>query len=487
MATTGSKLRTKEAQYLSGMTELNHLGAARVAAPHVFADKFAVMFSSQNHYGDSPLMSQLSASKLTSKTIGSTEWEWQMKVANSKPLVIVRNITASSNITPGKYRRTFKIVVNENWYKKGSVLTPGTSDKRYQVRVMADAVRNGDGWEYLVKLNTEDDNLFMPVKHIKVGAQWTELYATYGEASKRGNSLHISTPIALKGKLTKYRKEHSITDFASNQVLLAGIPDSDGKIHNSWLSLVEAEFFKSWYKELERGLWYSRSTDTVMDENGRPVQSGAGIHELLEDSHREPYTHLTAKFIEEYIMDIFYSRTTPGSGSRQLKAFTGEYGMLVFHRAIMDEMSKKGFIKNVEVYTDKVGSSVHKNALEYGYQFVRYNMANGASLELVHNPLYDDRSINFEIDPITGKPVESQRFTFLDFTSSNGMGDNIKIIKKEKSDLFNYVYGLHSPYGPTPQGKAAHSGDWYEMHAEAVQGVQIDDITKCGELYLKRA
>jgi hypothetical protein len=33
---------------------------------------------------------------------------------------------------------------------------------------------------------------------------------------------------------------------------------------------------------------------------------------------------------------------------------------------------------------------VHTNALEAGYQFVKYNMANGASLELIH-PLYDDR------------------------------------------------------------------------------------------------
>jgi hypothetical protein len=56
-------------------------------------------------------------------------------------------------------------------------------------------------------------------------------------------------------------------------------------------------------------------------------------------------------------------------------------------------LSKSSFIKNVEVYTNKVQSDVHTNALEAGYQFVKYNMANGASLELIHNPLYDDREI----------------------------------------------------------------------------------------------
>jgi hypothetical protein len=84
--------------------------------------------------------------------------------------------------------------------------------------------------------------------------------------------------------------------------------------------------------------------------------------------------------------------------------------------------SKSSFIKNVEVYTNKVQSDVHTNALEAGYQFVKYNMANGASLELIHNPLYDDREINFEIDEVTGFPIESQRITFLDFS---GEGKNL--------------------------------------------------------------
>ena len=39
-------------------------------------------------------------------------------------------------------------------------------------------------------------------------------------------------------------------------------------------------------------------------------------------------------------------------------------------------MEKSGFIKNVEVFTNKVSSEYHTNSLEGGYQFVKYNMAN---------------------------------------------------------------------------------------------------------------
>ena len=54
-------------------------------------------------------------------------------------------------------------------------------------------------------------------------------------------------------------------------------------------------------------------------------------------------------------MDIFYSRVKPGQG-RNIKGYTGEYGMIQFHRAIQDWQNKSGFIKNVEVYTNKVQS-----------------------------------------------------------------------------------------------------------------------------------
>jgi hypothetical protein len=61
-------------------------------------------------------------------------------------------------------------------------------------------------------------------------------------------------------------------------------------------------------------------------------------------------------------MDIFYSRVAPGS-QRHIKAFTGEYGMLLFHRAVQDWMAKSGFIKIVEDFSvNKTTSPYHENA-----------------------------------------------------------------------------------------------------------------------------
>lgn len=485
MATLGSSLVTKEMEWNANMTEQSHLGAALIAKPHKLVGKMDQLFSAKNYFSDNPITSILFGGKKSEVEIGGTAWEWDMKGANTRPLVVIENVEPASNTTPGRYRRTFRIKLDENWYVPGDVIGPGTSNKRLQVRVTDEVMRHGDGWLYTVRMMTDDDADFIPVQYLAPGTPWSKLYSQYEEAAEQSGSTQFSLPITLESKMSKFRKKYKITDYASTEVLAVAIPDSNGKFHTSWMRYADVEYWQQWYRELERGAWYTRSTETVLGANGRPVRSGPGFRELLEDSHTRTFTHLTARLIEDYLMDIFYSRTKPGSKKRMVKGYTGEYGMIIFHRAIQDWMNKAGFIKNVEVFTDKVSSEYNDNSLAAGYQFVKYRMANGATLELIHNPLYDDREINSEIDEVTGFPIESQRITFLDFNGEGG-DSNIKMVNKKDGFAFTYVEGLYSPYGPKKGGSSAHSGSYYEIHVEKSFGVQVTDITRCGELILDR-
>lgn len=487
MATLGSKLITKELQWQANMTEQSHLGANLLAKPAKLGSVMDQLFTAKNYYSDNPLSSTLMGQSTSEETIGTTSWEWELKGANTRPLICMGNVEAPSNMTPGKYGLPFKLKLDENWFLAGDYLHPGTSNKKYQVRIQDNPVPDGDGWIYNVVMASGNSDDFIPLEYLNYGQQWGKLFSKYEEAAEQSGSTQFSLPIALQNKMGLYRKEYKITNYASTEVLAVGVPVmQNGKITyvKNWMKYAEVEYWQQWYRELERGFWYSRSSDLVKGANGRPVRSGPGLQEQLEDSHIHRYTHLTTKLIEEYLMDIFYSRTKPGKG-RQIKGYTGEYGMLMFHRAIQNWMNKSGFIKNVEVYTNKVSSPYHTNALEGGYQFVKYHMANGASLELVHNPLYDDRDINFEIDPVTGFPVESQRITFLDFSGESGKS-NLKIMNKKDGFAFAYINGLYGPYGPTNGGTAAHSGSYYEMHVEKSCGLHVHDITRCGELILSR-
>lgn len=481
MATAGSRLITREGEFHANLTEREHLGRALMIAPHKMMGQMNKLFSAQNYYSNNPLSSMLEGIKGGEITIGGTEWEWEMKSADTRPLVVLENVEPDSNTTPGKFKRKFKIKLDENWYKTTDVISPGTSAKKYNCVIVDGPVRHGDGYVYTLQLVTTNDLDFVPVKLLKPGQHWGKGYSISGEAAEKGGSTQFSMPIAFRNKLSKFRKEYRITDYASTEVLRVALPDSNGNMQKSWIRYADIEFMKQWREELEYARWYATSGDVYQD-NGRPYQTGPGIQEQLADSHVEYYNKLSIPLLDQYLMDIFYGRVAPGKNGRNITAFTGEYGMTEFHKAVSDIMTKRGLIRNIEVFTDKVGSEYNNNAMAFGMQFVQYNLTNGGSLKLIHNPMYDNRALHTEVDPISGKPVESMRFTFLDFAGEAGKS-NIKITKKEGGEFFSYICGNYGPYGPNNKNmNPAHAGDYYEMHIGTHEGIHIEDVTKCGEL-----
>lgn len=480
MASLSNKFITARLPWSANMTELNHLGLALQAKPDVLEGKTRMLFSSKDYYSDNPLTSFLSRVGGGTMTVKNPEWEWKLMGAECRPLIAMENVEDPLNTTLGKGRVNFKIKLDENWYLPGDVLSPGNPS--YQVRVQEQAIRHGQGWVYVVRLMSDTFGDFLPPAYVTTGTKWTKLFSQYGEADNQDGSTQYSNGMMLKNRMSRYRKQYSVTNDAVNQVLAIGMTDKSGRMHKSWVSYAESMYWQQWYRELERGIWYSKSTDTVLNDGGRPIYSGAGVQEqILNGGHIHHYSTLTANLIEEFLMDIFYSRVKPG-GARKVKGFTGEYGMLAFHRAVQNSLSAKGFLQVVDTnFVKGTSSEYSSNALQFGYQFTKYVMANGIELELIHNPLYDDRSLHTDIDPITGKPKESQRITFLDF--EQGGESNIQLVKKENSFALVYVNGLWSPTGPN-KGSAAHSGAYYSMHCEDQLGTHIHDITKCGELIL---
>ena len=76
---------------------------------------------------------------------------------------------------------------------------------------------------------------------------------------------------------------------------------------------------------------------------------------------------------------------------------TGEIGLLLFHRLVEDWMSKTGIKKEFKINTN-VG-------VEEG-QYIKYSLANGKNILLLHDPELDLRE-GQEIDDETGFPVKA--------------------------------------------------------------------------------
>lgn len=482
MNTNISQLAISQQKWHSNNTELNHLGALLKAKPTVFKPVMDQIFASQI-YSDNNFVALMQNTKGGTREITGLEWEWTMRGATTKPAVVMKNPNAVA-ATYGSYNLPFKLALDGNDWKPGDVLSPATGNKKYQSRITTHPVKQGNSWIYTLQLVTNDRQLGIPAVYFTPNSQWIKLFSTYEEGATEGGSVQFSDGIAFRNRLGKFRKSYQMTDYAAEEILAVGVRNSKGQISKTWFNYAEVEFWKQWYKEEEVACWYSRKSDNIMGSTGRVVRSFPGIQQQLEDSHTHKYSNLSAKLIEEFLMDIFYSRVAPGKG-RQIEAWTGEYGMLEFNRVVQEWINGNGFLKNIEITTKKVNSPYHTNALSIGHQYTEYKMANGATLTLRHNPLYDDRTLNTQIDPITGYPTESMRFTFLDLGGEGG-SKNIQLVNKKNAYKFWYVAGGVSPYGPKVNAEASHGGEYYSMHVSDHKGVHIEDITKCGELILER-
>jgi len=108
----------------------------------------------------------------------------------------------------------------------------------------------------------------------------------------------------------------------------------------------------------------------------------------------------------------------------------------------------------------------------------------------MYNPLYDDPSNCPEMHPIyTDKPVDSARFTFLDFgktskAGDNGMlTDNIQFLQqKDYITRHGYVPGAVTPMGPVQGGATSSTLAGYESFCDTSGGIVMFDVTRGGEL-----
>ncbi len=481
----GSSLITQKMERTANMTDHNQLGNMLKIKPHKMAKTTDVMFAARNLYSNNPLTGSLMGSVSTEETIDAISWDWDIDGAEITPLVSMGNINLATTVKVGARGGVVKLWLDKNFYVSGDVISPGTAGQKHQCRIFSKRPAGGGGTIYEARLMTNDPNDFIPKALFAQGKRWCKLFSVYGEASTQGGSVQFADSMSLHNKMSLFRKAYKVTGLAANTALAIAVKDSKGNWTKSWMKYAEAKFWQQWYEEMEVAAWYGRSTDVVLDANGRPVMAGPGINEQLEDSHIAPYSHLTGDFIEQYLQDIFYGRTAPGTGKRKVMGYTGEYGAANLHKAMMALVKKGGFVQNIEKFIRQDNSTHHNNSLEFGYQFTKYSMTNGATLEVVINPLFDNKSLNMEIDEITGNPVASQKITFLDFTGGEE-GSNIKMMNKKNGQSFGYVSGLQGPNGPNNGGQMAHTGSYYSMVLERIFGMHIHDITKCGELRFVR-
>jgi hypothetical protein len=478
MANLNLKAKVRHRPWHANDTEMNHLAKAGLVSPEKISRKLERQFISRSNMYN-PMQAYADANPSRVQKMTQDVMEWELMGASDRPLVVVRDLEPA-NLKKGLGKSPFDVMLDTNWYKVGDVIAP--ANKRYLLRVQQPASKVGGakGYKYTVVFHEDDKSLFLPNEYLRTGAKFSKLFSTYGEGSDSAGSVHFAMPFSLRTQTSKIKKEYKITgDAASKGVLEIALMDANNKVHESkWINYADAEFKAQFAREREFLLWYGRESNSTPDTTGRPVRTGAGIEQLMESGHMHYYNKLSTKLIQEYLEDIFYNRV--GFNSRHVQAYTGEYGAAALHRALESDASKF-LTMDTSIINDAAGSEFNKNAKEFGRQFVRYRGINGVVFDINHNPCYDDTSKQWLIDPVTGKPAESQKFTFFDLSDSTG-GGNLEILQGEKKS--GYVSGLTSPYGANRGEMMSNSEDAYTMIEQEEAGVKITDVSRCGQLRL---
>jgi hypothetical protein len=247
-----------------------------------------------------------------------------------------------------------------------------------------------------------------------------------------------------------------------------------------WTQYAEYEFMCQWMKEKERMLWFSKAnkqsngTYNVMGASGTPIIEGAGLREQISPSYKFHYTDFTIDYLEDVLLNL--SINILPEDQRHFVAFTGERGMVQFHRALENHAARFQPLDSKRISGDGQNLSFQGQYREFmGPQGIRFT--------LVHLPMYDNEVRNRVPHP-KGGYTESYRYTILNMGTAGGEKNIRRVYPKGRKELMWHVAGSTSPLGPNTNFSkgSASAVDGYQLFAQAQQGVLIANPMSCAEL-----
>lgn len=202
----------------------------------------------------------------------------------------------------------------------------------------------------------------------------------------------------------------------------------------------------------------------------------SGLFEQISPANVRYYTTLTAELLEDYLFDLCYNIL--GTNERKFMALTGEMGCREFDRVLKEKAASFNMIDTTFV----TGSGQN---LTLGGQFTTYKMVNGIELTLKCCPLFDNMELFRQLHPLTGKPLMSYTFLFVDLGSRDGQPNIVKVCRKGR-EFVQWTTGgsvIPSGYGNSINTLRSNSRDGYSVHFLGEEGIMLRNPLSCGILY----
>lgn len=468
-------LQLYQGKKFAGLTDQNHLASAYLTEPETVNSVLSFIFGT--NYGN-PL--QLITGGLgRSKTISNRQYDWNLMGDLEEPVAIIGNY-GDLGLTPGLYGQPFRLKLAKKHLVSGEVCVLDNRD--FPVIVDSDPFQDGEGFCYQFKLLSPDPSVFVPLQLLAAGKQVSKDYSAYEEGSSRSGITTYATPFKLRNHLTTQRKTYEITGSASTDVMVIAMQDpKTKKTSRMWTDIQQWTAMAQWFRENERADMYSvynakaNGTVDLQGTTGRAVYIGSGLREQIAPANKRTYNVLTENIIREFMMDLSYN--VIDKGQRKFVALCGEFFMDAFDRAMKQSVSKYNLID-----THFVSGSGQDLAL--GGQYTTYRGLNGTEITLMHMPMYDDPIHNRQLHPVSGRPLESYRATFIDYGMYDGESNIQKVAKAGRENVMWQTSGSVSAAGHSTSiaNIRSNTTDGYAIHMLSETGIYIKNPLSCGEL-----
>lgn len=476
-------LQLYRTKWFSDLVDENMLSNALMTRPHEVSTVLSYIFGTY----ENSTIDFLTSGMGKTMTIANREYEWPVMIQHDKAIEIQdaqwQGAAITSTSTPGINGSPIKVWVKEKWFGTGAVLV--FDDREYQVRVAGEPYQDGNNFVYTVYVADGDSASYIDPNMFGAGKKLSREGSAYEEYSEDADIVNYQTPFKLRNQLTTMRLSYDITGDAYASVMVIEMRDpKSGKSSYLWSDYQEWVALRQWYMTIDRYSVYSKfnsnndGTTNLKGTNGRPVYIGAGLLQQITASNRLSYTRLTADLLEDYLFELSYNILD--KSQRKFVALTGEMGMKEFDRVLREKASGYQLVDSVFV----TGSG---QDLTLGGQFTTYKMLNGIELTLKHFPLYDNLVYNRQLHPVSGKPVESYRMTFLDFGMRDGESNIMKVTRKDRDMVMWHTAGSVAPGAGHAKSKdvlRSNAKDGYSVHFLTEQGIMMKDPTTSGELLL---
>ena len=471
-------------KWFSDLIDTNKISYASQQRPHEVGTILSYVFGTKDA-GYSTSLDMLTGGLGNTMTIQEDTFEWGVMVDQDRAVTIRdakwngADITDES--TPGLGLTPITLWLEDAWFGPGATIE---LDDKSQLRIQDAPYQDGNLFVYVAFLSNGNPASYIDPEMLKAGHQVSRLASSYEEYSEEADILNYNTHFKMRNHLTTMRLSYDITGSAFSTVMAVALKDAKtGKSSYLWAPYQEWVAMREWYKRMERGLVYNVNnvnkdgSCNVKGKNGRPAYQGAGLLEQISPSNRRYYTRLTAELLEDFLFDLSYN--VLGTNERKFVALTGEMGMREFDRVLKEKMANMNLIDTVFV----TGSG---DSLTFGGQFKTYKMTNGIELTLKYFPLYDNTVYNRQLHPVSLKPLESYRMTFLDLGRRDGQANVVKVVRKDREFVNWCTAGSVTPAGYAHSNTEVRSNakDGYSVHFLGECGIMLRDPRACGELIM---